>query len=157
MSDLVITLPIRLISEANSHQHWRLRQKRAKAQRSIVALRLREPLGSEFRNLRGPVVVTITRVAPRALDLDNAWSSAKHAIDGVADAFGIDDRDPRITWRVEQRRGAPKTYAVEIRIEATPPENTQIASGEPTYRQVSCASHGSTKRSRQCGGPNGRV
>jgi len=35
----------------------------------------------------------------------------------VADALGIDDRDPRVDWRYAQRRGAAKEYAVEIRIE----------------------------------------
>jgi hypothetical protein len=34
----------------------------------------------------------------------------------VADALGIDDRDPRVTWRYDQRRGKRGQYAVEITI-----------------------------------------
>jgi len=36
---------------------------------------------------------------------------------GIADALGIDDRDPRVSWRYAQRRGEPKVYAVEVSIE----------------------------------------
>lgn len=62
-----------------------------------------------------PCVVTLTRVAPSAgLDGDNLQGSLKAARDGVADWMKVDDRDPRVTWRYEQRRGRPKQYAVEI-------------------------------------------
>lgn len=66
-----------------------------------------------------PVVVTITRVAPRALDDDNLAYAAKAIRDGIADALGVRDNDPRVSWRYEQRkpeRGCKP--AVEIRVEA---------------------------------------
>ena len=37
---------------------------------------------------------------------------------GIADALGIDDRDPRVSWRYSQKRGKPKEYLVEVSIEA---------------------------------------
>jgi hypothetical protein len=37
---------------------------------------------------------------------------------GVADWLGIDDGDKRLTWRYAQRRGKPKEYAAEVKIES---------------------------------------
>jgi hypothetical protein len=75
--------------------------------------------GADLKRLRLalPVVVTITRVAPRPFDDDNLAASGKHVRDGIADALRIDDRSPLVTWRYAQRRGPAKTYAIEIRIE----------------------------------------
>lgn len=53
-----------------------------------------------------PVVVTLTRVAPRALDDDNLAYSFKAIRDGVADGLGVRDNDPRVSWRYEQRKSA---------------------------------------------------
>lgn len=50
-------------------------------------------------------VVRLVRVAPRQLDSDNAESAAKSVRDGVADALGVHDRDPRVVWLVDQERG----------------------------------------------------
>ena len=63
-----------------------------------------------------PAVITITRVAPRALDSDNLAISAKSVRDGIADWLGVDDGDKRLTWRYEQRRGRPKEYAAEVAV-----------------------------------------
>ena len=129
-------LPIRLISEANraGSEHWRKRHRRAKAQRLLAALRTAAVWNVEVRRRVGalewiriigtpeavsePLVVTLVRIAPRALDSDNLAGCAKHVRDGIADALGIKDNDPRVEWRVEQRRGKPKEYAVEIVIES---------------------------------------
>lgn len=134
-----VVLPLRTVSEANSHTHWRARQKRAKAQRTAAKLLVFRPLVLEMKpkpwtnrifrsgpselaytksELAYPVIVTITRIAPRELDDDNLAGSQKHVRDGIADALGVDDRDPRVTWRYAQRKGAPKAYAVEVTIEA---------------------------------------
>lgn len=51
------------------------------------------------------LVVRIVRVAPRQLDSDNAESAAKSVRDGVADALGVHDRDPRVVWLVDQELG----------------------------------------------------
>ena len=128
MSAIEVTLPIRVVNELNDHSHWRGRQKRAKEQRGIVSESLRvrvrfvvaEPM---------PLIVTLTRIAPRKFDSDGVVASLKHVRDGVADALGVNDGDERIEWRYEQRRcdvagdpwgGICKGYGVAIRIEAKP-------------------------------------
>jgi hypothetical protein len=117
---------LQLVSEANAHTHWRQRQKRAKAQRLLASRVLGPRVAAVKPQL--PLAVTITRIAPRPLDSDNAVGSAKHVRDGVADALGINDGDPRVTWVVRQERGAPKTYAV--RVEVTERDSAQKSCGE---------------------------
>lgn len=124
MKPLVVVAPIKTVSEANAHEHWRARQKRAKAQRSAAVILTAAHAATagivvssgNYYALAGPMVVTLTRIAPRSLDSDNLAGSAKHVRDGIADALGIDDRNPIVEWRYAQRRGAPKQYAVEIHI-----------------------------------------
>lgn len=103
-----VSVPIpglRLVSEANAHTHWRVRQKRAKAQRNLVTLVLRRTV-TPVMMLASPLEVTITRIAPsRGLDSDNLQGSAKHVRDAIAEILGVDDRDERVRWTVEQARG----------------------------------------------------
>jgi hypothetical protein len=108
-------LPMALVSEANlaGHAHWSVRQRRAKSQRSaaqIVAMEAGRALraagvvdGKAGRVAPGwRVEATITRHGVRALDSDNLAGAGKHVRDGLADALGIDDRDPGCTWAVEE-------------------------------------------------------
>lgn len=105
---MIVLLPIRTVSEINRREHWAVKAKRTKTHRSTAFhLTPAHPL---------PCVVTLTRIAPRALDDDNLRSALKAARDGIADRFFISDRDPRVSWRYAQRKGAPKEYAVEVAI-----------------------------------------
>lgn len=113
----MITIEVKTVSEANraSHEHWRARQKRARLQRGVAALVCRS---ARFAPAL-PCTLRLTRVAPSVgLDSDNLPVSMKHVRDGIADALGIDDRDPRVTWTYAQRRGAAKQYAVEVEVQA---------------------------------------
>lgn len=105
---------LRLVSEANAHEHWRKRHQRAKIQKHAASAHLW--IAAAGNRPTGDLVVTITRVAPRMLDSDNATGSAKHVRDGVALWLGRDDSvTSGIDWIVRQAKG--KTYGVEIRIE----------------------------------------
>lgn len=128
MTPIALTIPLRLVSEANAHEHWRSRQKRAKVQRHSAMIHVRAALLAQLASLKLDIhlmaadryLVSITRVAPRTLDTDNNVGSAKHCRDGIADALGIDDRSPSIDWRYGQRKpeaGEPK-YGVDVRIES---------------------------------------
>lgn len=117
---VTITLPIRTVSEANAHEFWRTRQRRAKSQRIAAEMTCTVPLGRFHADLDGsirPLSIHMTRIAPSAgLDSDNLPSSMKHCRDGVADALGIDDRDKRVTWTYAQERGGKGEYAVRIEV-----------------------------------------
>lgn len=133
-----LTLPIRTVSESNARGHWAARARRAKPQRWAAGLAVRAVCPPEWVQRRprpktasecnlAPaigeaechnVTVTLVRVAPRLLDDDNLRGALKAVRDGVADALGTDDRDPRIQWAYQQRK-QPKTYAVEIHMKPT--------------------------------------
>lgn len=72
---------------------------------------------SEYARPALPCTVTLTRIAPsNGLDSDNLLSSMKGCRDQVAAWLGVDDRDPRVTWAYDQRRGKSKQYAVEVAV-----------------------------------------
>lgn len=108
-----IIVPIRTVSEANAHTHWRARQKRAKEQRALA--RVAVICCNTATLLRLPARITLTRLAPRTLDSDNLQGALKHIRDGVADAFGVDDGDERYDWRYAQEKA--KEYGVRIEIQ----------------------------------------
>ena len=113
---LEVVLPVRLVSEANAHEHWRERQKRAKYQRQVAGLLCRLPGGWMPIQPGRARRVLMTRVAANQLDSDNAVGAAKHVRDGIADAMGIDDRSPLIDWQVAQEKGRRGHYAVRVQI-----------------------------------------
>jgi hypothetical protein len=121
--DFTMTLPLKLTNPLNGAQGFsrgaamgaaRVR----KTQRETTRWSIMAALRAE--GVRLPVDVTITRVAPRRLDDDGLSAAAKSVRDGIADAFGIPDNDPRISWRYDQAKGEPKQYATRITIAQRP-------------------------------------
>jgi hypothetical protein len=103
---------MRLKGSLNAREHWRVRSSRVKRERTAAHWHLvnekRPPL---------PVVVRLVRIAPRALDDDNLQGVFKAIRDGVADAYGIDDKDrSRIRFEYDQERGAAHQYGVRIEV-----------------------------------------
>lgn len=109
---LVVRFPLRLPSAANLREHWSARQRRVRAQRDAVGWMLGGKVAPPL-----PVVVTLTRIAPCALDDDNLASAFKAPRDEVARWLKVDDADRRVTWAYAQRREGVRQYAVEIRVE----------------------------------------
>jgi hypothetical protein len=124
---LTVTIPVRTENVLNgSHRHWSVRAKARKEQRRAAALAClaaqpTKQIGKHVANLGRPAlpaVILLTRVAPsRGLDDDSLPASMKAIRDGVADWLGLaDDRDARVRWIYDQRRGAKGEYAVEVTI-----------------------------------------
>ena len=129
---IAVTLPIQTKSLLNVRWHWAKKAKLAAQQRGIVLIALRtrlEPLRlsevvprTKARRRGGSVPamalleVHLTRIAPRELDDDNLRGALKSTRDGVADALGIDDRDPRVRWGYGQERGNVREYAVRVEV-----------------------------------------
>jgi hypothetical protein len=112
-------IPIKTVNEANgSHGHWRVKARRRKAQRHSAneacwwALNNYKP-----RQVSLPCVVTMSRLSAGTLDDDNLRVSLKSVRDGIADAFGVADNDPRIEWRYAQEKCKCGEYGVMVRIE----------------------------------------
>ena len=109
----VLSLPLKLPNPLNgSHGHWACRAKNRKRVRAVVLLAVRP----RVQGIALPVTVTITRIASsNGLDPhDGLPASCKPVVDAIAEALGVDDRSPLVTWAYAQRRG--KGYSVEIQI-----------------------------------------
>ena len=119
MSALSLTLPLHIVSESNSREHWRAKRKARGHFRGAVELALIAHCRSLGLSFRPPCTVTLTRIAPRELDDDNIRGGCKAIRDGVADWLGCDDsKRSGVTWEYAQARGEPKQYAVRIEVVA---------------------------------------
>jgi len=108
-------LGLKTVSEMNMHEHWHSRLKRSKHQKSTVSLVLRGTVTHMMLSL-APLRVTMTRIAPSVgLDSDNMVSSQKYVRDAIAESLGVNDKDPRVEWVVNQEKGP---WGIRIRIEA---------------------------------------
>ncbi len=114
---MILTLPIETCSESNQRDHWAKRAARARRQRGVTTL----ACAMAARAVQLPVVVTLTRISPRPLDDDNLRGALKAVRDGVADAFGLDDRNPQLRFEYAQRRGGVGERAVGISIQSVAP------------------------------------
>lgn len=111
---VVVEIPLRTVSEANAHAHWRTRWARTRAQRLATGL----SLARTGVRASAPANVVLTRMAPSTgLDSDNLVSAFKAVRDAVAEWLGVDDRDTRVTWQYRQERTPRGVWAVRIQIE----------------------------------------
>ena len=106
-STTIYFIPLRLISAANSREHWVARARRVKRERAAAIVVRKHPL---------PCIVTIKRHGKRLMDGDNLQAACKALRDGIADRLQADDADPRITWRYEQ--DVRPEFGVTVKIEA---------------------------------------
>lgn len=117
----VVVPGLRLESEANSHAHWRARQRRAKAQHSLVRVAL-AGVEKPNRETAARCRVTFTRVMGKhgqKFDVgDNLNIAFKHVRDAVAKWAGVDDRDPWWDWVYDSVQERGPGYAVRIKLEA---------------------------------------
>ena len=123
---ILVVLPLRTRNPLNqptgNTRVAGIMRSRARAQQRGVA-RLAVAAALHARGLTGaqlvPVRVTVTRISAGRLDPhDGLGAACKGAIDGIAEALGIDDGDEaRIRFVLRQRKGPPKHYAVEVLIE----------------------------------------
>jgi hypothetical protein len=112
-----VTIRIKTVSELNAREHHMARHRRRQKEKRAVGLVVSAHI--RRHGIKVPCSVTLTRCAPSSgLDQDNLVSSMKSAIDAIAAALEVDDRDERITWDYRQRRGKPREYAVDVKVVA---------------------------------------
>lgn len=132
---VVARIPLRLQSVANLREHFGARASRTSKERRTVELVLRQPCveaglcgphdpftkgkrwpknGGHLR-VKG-VRVTFTRIAPGTLDRGNLAGAMKAAEDGVADALGCDDGDPKFDAVYTQEKAGRGVYGLRIEI-----------------------------------------
>lgn len=110
------TLPLDLVSP-NIKEHWRETCRRNKKNNWTIRVKfLKEPPGILYL----PCIVTITRLAPRALDEDNFIYACKGIKDSIADllipglAPGRADGSKDIQWVYKQEKHKNKGVRIQI-------------------------------------------
>lgn len=100
----------------NERLHWAQRAKKVKHERHTTAWWIKV---AKVQRPELPVTVTLTRLTSSALGLDddNLRGSLKAVRDELASWLGVDDRDPRVTWRYEQKLRAG--FGVEVSIDSS--------------------------------------
>lgn len=113
---IVLPLRLRIVSELNQRGHWAKHSARKAEHRGMCRMHLSQALALRARLFESvmPCSVTLTRIAPRELDTDNLAGAFKACRDGIADALGVKDNDPRVAWVYEQTKGEPREYAIRI-------------------------------------------
>lgn len=106
---------LRLPSVANLREHHMTKATRTKRQRALSAAACRKAMADHAPVAPGPFVFLLVRVAPRMLDRDNAYRAAKACVDGIADAIGLNDNDPRVTFFVAQEKGPEALRVIVVR------------------------------------------
>jgi hypothetical protein len=111
-------IPIKTISEANARGHWSKRAKRARAQRKMAGMitsseLVRHLCDNPMDNMT-LFRIKLTRIGKGRMDSDNLAGAMKAIRDGIAEAIGIDDGDPRMTWDYAQETGKAYSVLVEI-------------------------------------------
>jgi hypothetical protein len=126
---LVVDVPVRLRNTSNSRDGWHSTAKRAKVVRTFTRAAVRSRIlksvlvkGSRFGTAYSPLPcsVRLVYIGPRQLDDDGVVSAVKSLRDGVADALGVDDRDPRVVWVPDQERGGVREYGARVEIYLSP-------------------------------------
>lgn len=119
----VATWPARIVSVANTREHWAAKAKRTAQQRADAQTRCRQQMDRKkvLRALEDiGLTVYLVRIAPRPLDTDNLASAFKATRDGVADFLGIQDNDVRVSWLPMAERGKTNEHAVRVEISEVP-------------------------------------
>lgn len=110
---IVVELPIKTVAGLNAREHWHKRAKRVRAERLAANFGIRSPNMPSL-----PIRVTMTRLSAGSLDDDNLQGAFKAIRDGVADAYGVPDNDPRITWLYAQERCKRGEFGVRVELVA---------------------------------------
>lgn len=112
---LEISAPIKTVSEANrgGREGWWVRNKRKKAQQAeIVSVMQNAMIGKQ---LQFPLVVKITRIAPKKMDSDNLARAFKGIRDAIATKFKVDDGDDeKVKWEYDQEPIGKLKYSVKV-------------------------------------------
>ena len=130
-----VGLPIKTVSLLNQREHFRATAQRKAMHRRTTTLAL---MATKAPAPELPATVTLTRISWGTLDKhDNLPSAFKHIVDGVAAWIGIDDADPRVTWKYAQQKCKRGQFGVILEIEShQKSENPAAVTAGPSNQAI---------------------
>ena len=112
---VVFTIPVRTGRGLNDRLTWRARAAKVKAHRTAAYLMGKSRLQGSTEVL--PLRVVLCRLSAGELDSDNLQGALKAIRDGLADALGLKDNDPRVTWEYSQFKVKRGKFGVRVTLE----------------------------------------
>lgn len=116
ITSATLDIPLRVVSEANQREHWRVKYLRKVEQQLEVAVEWTSRYGQAWIQL--PCRVTLTRIGSRAMDKDNLAGSFKHVQDQVARMLRVDDGGDLVAWEYRQEAIGVHKYRVVIDVQS---------------------------------------
>jgi hypothetical protein len=132
--NITITIPLKIVSEANQREHWAPKRRRRRAQQETMLAHL---LAYKDKLPPFPVSVQFTRYGIQPLDNDNLTGAFKHVRDEIASFYKVDDGDPRWKWHEPKQVRTKHKSETGISVELT-----ALASQAPQPRPVVGADKG---------------
>lgn len=115
---ICVSIPGLRTRSLNEREHPQVKARRIARERGVTRLACAPPCSALRAHAPPRLTITLVRIGPRRMDSDNSIGSLKAVRDGVADALGIDDGDPRLTWEYRQETGP---FGVRIYLEIARP------------------------------------
>lgn len=116
------TLPIHVVSEANTFEHWTKGYRRHREQKRVVAFMMRDL--ALYRDM--PLTIKLIRISPRKLDYqENLPMAFKYIVDAIANILnpgkqaGRADDSDLFRWEYSQEKGAVRENKIRVEIYAT--------------------------------------
>lgn len=114
---LEFSMPVRVVSEANTRDHWTKKFKRK--QRQQLETHVQWKRAARRGKVPLPCVVRLTRIGSRRLDDDNLAGAFKACRDQIAREIGVDDGDDRIKFEYAQEAVGKRVYGVKVEVYAS--------------------------------------
>lgn len=111
---LTFEFPCKIVSEANSRDHWRVKNARKKEQQLETAVEWKRAIGN--RRVTLPCTIRLTRIGCRKLDDDNLANGCKGIRDAIAQLIGVDDGSDLLRFEYAQEVIAKRQYAVRVEV-----------------------------------------
>jgi hypothetical protein len=114
---LILTMPLRTVSEQNVRQHWSVRNRRKVKQQEEVMVEWRNKAG--LQKFKLPCRVTFTRYSVKLMDTDAIVSSFKGVRDMVAALLNVDDGpESPVEWHYLQEKIAKREHGIKIEVQS---------------------------------------
>lgn len=113
--ELNFEIPIKVVSEANTRDHWAKRFRRQVMQKEATILMMNN--ATKRRTIELPCVVKLIRIGAKKLDGDNLANGFKAIRDAIAARLEVDDGDvDNVRFEYEQITNGKRDYRVRVEI-----------------------------------------
>lgn len=116
--ELDFEIPVKVISEANTRDHWNKRFRRQVMQKQATILMMMN--AQKGKRIELPCAVKLIRIGAKKLDGDNLANGFKAIRDAIAVRLEVDDGDvDSVKFEYEQIPIGKRDYSVKVEIKSS--------------------------------------